>query len=1299
MNTRKLSKAKSLIAALVLLGLFAVPAAAQNVTTRDTIDFSSRIVDENASAIPDGQYEMKFLIYDAQTGGNLLWSEQRQVTTRRGSFSIDLGAEVIFPKGILADVSNLFLHICLDFNGVTGDGTGICAPRYEENFGKRKRLNSVPWALRSFALGPVSIADGQTAYEIDATSTGTGNIFNFSFNGATRFNLATSGDLTLTDGTSSFSFLPGQSRINLPVAADIFFGSSSLKNTAEGTSGGALIGVYEGNFTNVTGSNVQEVLESIDDEVGGGGGGPETDPIWVAARDTAATTITPDWTYDGTINSSDILPQTDGTSNLGSIALRYNEGYYDSLVNIGSDVNTTPGKSMLNIDNDNQVPTGGAYDQVAVWSEYDPTGGSGTDQYNALYIDSEILPGDGTAQARQRGIRLNMNNNSLGTVAQMYGLSTTLTNNGTVDYLYGGYDRITNSGTVNIDTHAAMSAAQNNSITTGNFMGYVGWVVNSGTVSGRLGSYGFYVTNNGTYDGADTRHTQIRYDNAVGATTSQYYGVINEHNNDGTALGGFNSMWSHSKNGATGTIAAGMNTTVSLSTNFGTITGDSSNVWLLSEPGTVVGDYYGINNVIGNQGTSTTNPTANNFYGIRNYFDSDPADHLSANDSIYGVYNDITGDLEAGVAPGEGIYGLYQLLDFSGNTDQVYGIYNEVIPSGSYTDIVGLYSTDGTTATYLNSGSLSGNSYGVDTDGIVATDLGIEFNADTDDMLSTTNTGVQATDDLYYGNDIICDVSAVNCGMGGGGGSLWTDSGLGDIYYDSGYVSVGTTDIVAPLTVGEDGGMSASIYGDVTIDGQVSIGSTAPISPYSHLTIDRSFSTGDAAHINFQNSWHTGDPASIFEGDLWYNPTSGALNFYDGASTTNLLSGGGGGGLWTDAGAGDIYYNSGSVVVGAAVHNGEQLEVEGDAAIHDGYFSWDFDDVYFDPFGTLYFSQFNAYDSNFGGDVYFDNDYLDFSSGDVYWDSTLGEYYFAQMSAGDTHFGGDLYIDSDYFEFNFGDFYWDPGVFEYYYAQNGGDNFFGGNMYIQDGYLCVDDGSFSCPAGTSGEVYGRFAYGTFDVAENIYAESNVEAGDIVSIVGGVSETVGKTHSSYQADVLGVISTDPGITGGYSLEEKNGYNILPIALAGRVQVRVNLENGPISIGDPVTTSSTAGEGMKATDSGRIIGFAMENFTAKSETQTVLVYLDTGYYQTDTPQADNSGSTTGKLESGGKAAIAAGSSLVVIEADGVNADSLIMLTPTSSTFGQQLYVSSQDNDEFVVQLDQRAKVDISFSYVIF
>ncbi|PLW99725.1 MAG: hypothetical protein C0594_16735 [Marinilabiliales bacterium] len=43
------------------------------------------------------------------------------------------------------------------------------------------------------------------------------------------------------------------------------------------------------------------------------------------------------------------------------------------------------------------------------------------------------------------------------------------------------------------------------------------------------------------------------------------------------------------------------------------------------------------------------------------------------------------------------------------------------------------------------------------------------------------------------------------------------------------------------------------------------------------------------------------------------------------------------------------------------------------------------------------------------------------------------------------------------------------------------------------------------------------------------------------------------------------------------------------------VKVNSENGKIKKGDPITSSSTPGEGMKATESGIILGIATEDAT--------------------------------------------------------------------------------------------------------
>lgn len=55
---------------------------------------------------------------------------------------------------------------------------------------------------------------------------------------------------------------------------------------------------------------------------------------------------------------------------------------------------------------------------------------------------------------------------------------------------------------------------------------------------------------------------------------------------------------------------------------------------------------------------------------------------------------------------------------------------------------------------------------------------------------------------------------------------------------------------------------------------------------------------------------------------------------------------------------------------------------------------------------------------------------------------------------------------------------------------------------------------------------------------------------------------------------------------------------PVASTGICELRYNSENGPIKKGDLITSSSKPGEGMKATQSGMVVGIAMEDAAAPS-----------------------------------------------------------------------------------------------------
>ena len=110
------------------------------------------------------------------------------------------------------------------------------------------------------------------------------------------------------------------------------------------------------------------------------------------------------------------------------------------------------------------------------------------------------------------------------------------------------------------------------------------------------------------------------------------------------------------------------------------------------------------------------------------------------------------------------------------------------------------------------------------------------------------------------------------------------------------------------------------------------------------------------------------------------------------------------------------------------------------------------------------------------------------------------------------------------------------------------------------------------------------------------AKPNLEPGDLVAVDGSSSvDLVKKSEGApYDQNVLGIISTKPGlISGGGSVEDTHENDVL-VALAGRVPLKVSLENGPVKPGDRLTSSSIPGVAMKATKSGLVVGIALEAF---------------------------------------------------------------------------------------------------------
>jgi len=117
------------------------------------INYEGKLTDTSGVAILDGNYCMKFAIYDtacttAPCSGVELWSEEwnagsTKVNTTSGLFSILLGSHTAFPN--IFDNANLYLQVQLD-------PSSDCSAGYTQTFLPRKQLGAVPAAIQSSRL-------------------------------------------------------------------------------------------------------------------------------------------------------------------------------------------------------------------------------------------------------------------------------------------------------------------------------------------------------------------------------------------------------------------------------------------------------------------------------------------------------------------------------------------------------------------------------------------------------------------------------------------------------------------------------------------------------------------------------------------------------------------------------------------------------------------------------------------------------------------------------------------------------------------------------------------------------------------------------------------------------------------------------------------------------------------------------------------------------------------------------------------------------------------------------------------
>jgi hypothetical protein len=147
--------------------------------------------------------------------------------------------------------------------------------------------------------------------------------------------------------------------------------------------------------------------------------------------------------------------------------------------------------------------------------------------------------------------------------------------------------------------------------------------------------------------------------------------------------------------------------------------------------------------------------------------------------------------------------------------------------------------------------------------------------------------------------------------------------------------------------------------------------------------------------------------------------------------------------------------------------------------------------------------------------------------------------------------------------------------------------------------------SVNAGAGADGQMTAMVIDTGADYAEFYTTnDETMAAGDIVALDPVLKTGVRKSSGTDDQSVIGIVSTQPGKVIGSV--DKEGTKAVPVALAGRVPVKVSGENGPIHAGDLLTASSIPGVAMKAGYTGYVIGQAITDFEGEGM-GTVLVFI--------------------------------------------------------------------------------------------
>lgn len=156
---------------LLFLLMAALPAAVVGQGVPSSVSYQGKLTDSSGAIVPDGTYSTEFKLYDAESGGAMLWdSKPMSVSVTDGIFTVALQA--IYTETL--STSSVWLE--------TTVATTVLP---------RVKLQSVPFAIRSDDLVvPFSKSVSNTSTLLSLTNTGSGRAAYFKIDNTSSLNTA-----------------------------------------------------------------------------------------------------------------------------------------------------------------------------------------------------------------------------------------------------------------------------------------------------------------------------------------------------------------------------------------------------------------------------------------------------------------------------------------------------------------------------------------------------------------------------------------------------------------------------------------------------------------------------------------------------------------------------------------------------------------------------------------------------------------------------------------------------------------------------------------------------------------------------------------------------------------------------------------------------------------------------------------------------------------------------------------------------------------------------------------------------